>query len=84
MDEGSKAHEHIQALIETGQLAQASNVAHTLVSSAGTIGASALSNVARRLQQALDEGATDRLDRLLDELKREEALADEALSRYLS
>ncbi|HET8871273.1 MAG TPA: response regulator, partial [Aquabacterium sp.] len=84
MEEGSKAHEHIQALLETGQLAQASDVAHSLVSSAGTIGASALSNVARRLQQAIDEGATERFGHLIEELRREETLADEALSRYLS
>ncbi len=84
IEDGSRAHEHIQALLDVGQVQQASDVAHSLVSSAGTVGARALSDVARRLQQALDQGTMDQVPPLLDTLKREEALADEALSRYLS
>jgi len=84
IEEGARAHEHIEALLEVGQLQQASDVAHSLVSSAGTVGARALSDVARRLQQALDQRTMDQVPSLLEALKREEALADEALSRYLS
>ena len=83
IEDGSRAHEHIQALLDVGRVQQASDGAFP-----GLVGrhrgARALSDVARRLQQALDQGTMDQVPPLLDTLKREEALADEALSRYLS
>ncbi|MGE5452103.1 MAG: MASE3 domain-containing protein [Acidobacteriota bacterium] len=81
---GSHAHRQIRDLLAAGQLTQAAGVAHSLVSSSGTIGATDLSRVARQLQQALDAGRADQWPALLDELAREEALIDEALARYLS
>jgi CheY-like chemotaxis protein len=61
----------------------ASDLAHSLVSSAGTIGASALSDLARRLESALDAGDRAQWPALADALERESAVVNEALRAHL-
>ncbi len=83
-DGGTQTHHQIRELLTAGQLEAASGLAHSMVSSAGTIGASDLSRVARMLQQAIDDRAQARWPSLLDDLAREEVQVDQALTRYLS
>ncbi|MDE2593471.1 MAG: response regulator [Burkholderiales bacterium] len=83
-EDGLQHHQQIRELLGSGQLEAAAGLAHSMVSSAGTIGAADLSRVARMLQQAIDDRAQAHWPGLLDDLAREEAELDQALTRYLS
>jgi len=74
----------IRTALEAGDADRASNGAHSLVSTAGTIGATALSETARALQLAIDAGETARVPALLDVLEQEAAIVDEALREWLA
>jgi PAS domain S-box-containing protein len=67
----------------SGDLAGAAALAHTLISSAATIGADPLSAAARALQDALDEARMDALPALLDRLQQLHALVLLAVSDRL-
>jgi HPt (histidine-containing phosphotransfer) domain-containing protein len=56
----------IQRAMKRADLKQASRIAHCSISTAGTIGASALSECARKLQIAIDAGDTARLPELVE------------------
>ncbi|HXE58861.1 MAG TPA: Hpt domain-containing protein [Gemmatimonadales bacterium] len=54
---------------ETGDLHTVGRSAHAMISSAGNLGATALSDCARDLERLADEGRTDAVDERLEELE---------------
>ncbi len=73
----------IAAAIAAGDLERASGMVHNVVSTAGTIGAEALSGAARALLLAIDDGETQRLEGLVDDYARQHARVSARLRAYL-
>jgi signal transduction histidine kinase/CheY-like chemotaxis protein/HPt (histidine-containing phosphotransfer) domain-containing protein len=82
--EQSNTPDAIRHALDAGESDKASGMAHSLVSTAGTLGASALSEIARDLQIAIDAGESQRWPSLVDALRGERAVVDDALRAYLS
>jgi len=72
----------IRSAVASQNLDRAAAVAHSIISTAGTIGAEALSDAARALQLAIDAGETDRLPALVDTFAQRHALVAEELRSY--
>jgi HPt (histidine-containing phosphotransfer) domain-containing protein len=75
---------HMKAQMDAGQHRDVARGAHALVSSAGTLGAERLSDLARLLQQSLDAGDIAQARSHLDTLAQEQALVVAALQAYLA
>ncbi|AKJ27104.1 response regulator [Caldimonas brevitalea] len=76
--------EQIGKEIEAGQLQQAASLAHSLISTAGTLGASRLSEIARQLERNLEGGHPADFAVLLAEARLEYAEVTAALKAYLA
>ena len=63
----------MQRALEAGRADEVAQVAHSVVSTAGTIGAEALSNAARELQLAIDMGESSRWPALMGNFARHHA-----------
>jgi two-component system sensor histidine kinase/response regulator len=74
----------VRAALDEGQTDRAFELVHSLISTAGAIGASALSETARQLQGAIHAGESLRWPALVAELQVEHELVAEALRNYLS
>jgi len=61
----------MSSLLAAGHVEQAATLAHNLISTAGTLGALALSNLARRLQEEFDARRAEHYPPLLQELSAE-------------
>ncbi len=70
--------------LEAGELEAAARAAHTLVSTASTIGAPALAELARELHDAIDLGAPERWHGLLDRMDAMQREVDAVLIDYLA
>jgi signal transduction histidine kinase/DNA-binding response OmpR family regulator/HPt (histidine-containing phosphotransfer) domain-containing protein len=64
----------IRAALTQGDIDVAARIAHSMVSTAGTIGAERLSELARQLQEALDSGNSGHWNPLLDDFATEHAV----------
>ncbi|WP_395702301.1 ATP-binding protein [Aquabacterium sp.] len=84
VDTRARLPEELRDAVAAGQTAQAVLIAHTLVSTAGTIGAMPLSAMARALQQALEQQQADRLPMLLQALAQEHAVVLAAIRAHLA
>ncbi len=73
----------LRAHIESGDMQHAASIAHTVISAAGTIGAEALSVIARDLQQALDGGQAAHMPALLEAFEGQHHLVMRQLRAYL-
>jgi len=71
------------AQLDAGLHSDAARMAHSLVSSAGTLGAERLSGLARRLQQSLDAGDLAQARSDLATLAQEQHLVVASLQAYL-
>jgi len=71
----------IHAALAANELDRASNLAHSFISSAGTVGAEALSDAARSLQLAIDLGELERLPELSAAFARQQRVVAQALQR---
>ena len=83
LDQGSERVSHIQALWSKGDLGSVAKEAHTLVGTAGNVGANRVSELARSIEEACkasDREAADRFVGLLPEASR---LASDALRNWL-
>lgn len=76
--------EEIQAALEAGDRESAMRIAHSLISTAGIIGATGLSQASRALQIAIESGEVERARALLAVLAAEHGLVCVALDEYLS
>ncbi len=74
----------IRAALEERDLDKASGFAHSLISTAGTIGAEALSEAARAVQLAIDAGEDHRWPALIDALAQHHAIVATALENYFA
>ena len=74
----------VRAALDAGQPDRAFELVHSLISTAGAVGASALSETARQLQGAIHAGESGRWPALVEELQSENDLVVEALRNYLS
>jgi HPt (histidine-containing phosphotransfer) domain-containing protein len=70
--------------LDAGDPGKAFELVHSLISTAGAIGASVLSEAARELQLAIDAGETLRWPSLVRELEDEHHAVAEELRSYLS
>jgi signal transduction histidine kinase/CheY-like chemotaxis protein/HPt (histidine-containing phosphotransfer) domain-containing protein len=68
--------------LSDGNLDQVAFVAHSLVSTAGIVGAPVLSDLARALHLSIEAGERDEWMRLVEEIDREGALVCQALEAY--
>jgi PAS domain S-box-containing protein len=84
VDSGARLPEEIAAALAAGDRRGAARMAHSLISSAGTLGASALSDLARALQDAIEGDAVTRTPALLAALAAEHALVWAALDAHLA
>jgi CheY-like chemotaxis protein len=66
-----------------GRREEAARLAHSLISTAGMLGAIALSDLARELQQAIDAGTSAGLNPLLDALTHEHSVVGAALAAHI-
>jgi CheY-like chemotaxis protein len=73
----------LRAAWADNDLQRIADIAHSEISTAGAIGAQGLSEAARVLKGALDEGAAHRLPGLLDAFAHQHALVAVDLERYL-
>ncbi|MBI5255567.1 MAG: response regulator [Burkholderiales bacterium] len=76
--------QQIHHALATGDEALAARIAHTLVSTAGTIGAMGLSEQARALQDAIDDRQHHRLPTLVDGLAHEYRRVSDAVRAHLA
>ena len=74
----------IQRAVKRADLKQAARIAHCSISTAGTIGASALSECARKLQRAIDAGDTGRLPELMEAYALQHAVVASDIRRYFA
>jgi len=74
----------VRAALESGQREAGARAAHTLVSTASTIGAPALADLARALHDAVDEDAVERWPGLLDRIDAMQREVDAALAGYMA
>ncbi len=74
----------IRAMLGAGHSAQAMVMAHSMVSTAGILGAQALSAAARALQSAIEAGDRERIARLAEEVSDEHGRAATVLRTYLA
>ena len=77
------APDEIRAALDDGQLEVGARGAHTLVSTASMLGASALAALARELHDAVDLGLPERWRPLLARLEDVQAEVDVAVARYM-
>ncbi|WP_056262192.1 MULTISPECIES: response regulator [unclassified Roseateles] len=80
---GPSAVQEIVSAIDSGEPLRASQLAHSLISTAGTLGASRLSEIARRLQAALESNQQADIGPLLAEARREQVEVVTALKAFL-
>jgi two-component system sensor histidine kinase/response regulator len=73
----------LREALSGGQLDRARLVAHSVVSTAGTIGAEPLSAAAREIQEALYGGDHDNLDAMVENFERQHACVMEAVKHLL-
>jgi two-component system, sensor histidine kinase and response regulator len=73
----------IRAAVEAGELKAGARAAHTLISTASMIGASALATLARDLHDAIDGVAAERWPALLARIDAEQAAVDAVLTEYV-
>ena len=73
----------LRAALADNDLQRVADIAHSEISTAGAIGAQGLSEAARVIKGALDEGADHRLPGLLDAFAHHHALVAADLERYL-
>lgn len=84
MDLRKDAPQHLQAALDAGDREVLHRLSHDLASTAGSLGADALSATARALQIAIDEGAApDHLGALVQLFSREHAVVLYALAAYV-
>ena len=76
--------EDIQRALDRVDLKQAARIAHSSISTAGTIGANGLSDCARELQLAIDAGDAARWPELVDTFARQHAVVASDIRRYFS
>jgi len=74
----------IKARLDAGHSAQAMLMAHSMISTAGILGAQALSAIARSLQSAIDGDDRAHVARLAEEIFLEHGRVSTGLSAYLS
>jgi two-component system sensor histidine kinase/response regulator len=74
----------LRAAAATGDARAMAETAHALIAGAGTVGADALAELARQLQEQAEAGAHPRWPELLDRVEREGATAEAALTAYLA
>jgi len=72
----------IRTALATGQDERAAAIAHSIISTAGTIGAEGLSDAARALQLAIEAGERDRLNALVDLFTRRHTQVAQELQSY--
>ena len=70
--------------LAAGEIETAARSAHTLVSTASTIGAPALADLARELHAAIDEGAPERWPALLERMDALQREVDAAVTEYMA
>jgi PAS domain S-box-containing protein len=78
------AADEVRERLDAGRPVEAARVAHTLISSAGTLGAPRLSELARQLQHVLDAQDQAAARAMLPLLAQEQALVIAELQRYLA
>jgi len=74
----------VAAALAKGDDDLAAGIAHSVISTAGAIGAEALSDAARTLQLAIEAGESDRLPALYEAFAARQAEVAEALRRYFA
>jgi two-component system sensor histidine kinase/response regulator len=74
----------IRHALDRADLKQAARIAHSSISTAGTIGANGLSDCARELQLAIDAGDADRWPELVDTFARQHAVVASDIRRYFA
>jgi two-component system sensor histidine kinase/response regulator len=74
--------DEIETAIADKDLERAARLAHSVISTAGLIGAQTLSDSARALQLAIDDGDTHQWPRLADALAREQRLVTAEVEAY--
>jgi two-component system sensor histidine kinase/response regulator len=74
----------IRAAQDRGDLKEAARLAHSLISTAGILGAKAMSDTARRLENAFEAADLAAARPLLDELDRQNESASRAAADYLA
>ncbi len=84
LDSRSRPAEDIRAAIDAGDLAAAARVAHSLISTAGALGAMRLSETARALQVAIDADDAERRHALMQTLEAEQVAVRRELEAYLA
>jgi signal transduction histidine kinase/HPt (histidine-containing phosphotransfer) domain-containing protein/ActR/RegA family two-component response regulator/HAMP domain-containing protein len=84
VESGARLPEEIAAALAAGDRRGAARMAHSLISSAGTLGAGRLSDLARALQDAIEGDAVARTPALLAALAAEHALVWAALDAHLA
>jgi CheY-like chemotaxis protein len=72
----------IRAALAARDLDRAAGIAHSIISTAGTIGAEGLSDAARALQLAIEAGEEDRLPALVEVFARRHAQVTEELRSF--
>jgi two-component system sensor histidine kinase/response regulator len=72
----------IRAALDAGDGDRAAGIAHSIISTAGTIGAEGLSDAARALQLAIEAGEHERLNALVEVFTRRHAQVTEELKSY--
>jgi HPt (histidine-containing phosphotransfer) domain-containing protein len=82
---GSRSNDpaELRGALDRGDLDRAASIAHSMISTAGTLGAEALSQVAQALQAALAAGDVDELPALAEAFSQRHAEAFAALRDYL-
>jgi two-component system sensor histidine kinase/response regulator len=74
----------IRDALAAHDLDRAASIAHSIISTAGTIGAEALSDAARALQLAIDAGEAERLPALVETFAQRHAVVAEELHSYFA
>jgi two-component system, sensor histidine kinase and response regulator len=84
LDTHSNDSQRLREAVDAGDLKRAAMMAHTQISTAGSIGAQRLSETARRLEEAFTAGDRSRLPDLMDAFARQLATVLDGTHRYLA
>jgi two-component system sensor histidine kinase/response regulator len=84
LDTHSDDSRRLREAVDAGDLKRAAMMAHTQISTAGSVGAQGLSETARRLEEAFTAGDGSRLPDLVDAFARQLATVLDDMHRYLA